>query len=54
MPNEDAAREFTEILLRGIQADPARKASKRVVAAAGKTVAARNKRGAHANKNKKR
>ena len=54
MPNEDAAREFTEILLRGIQADPARKASKRAAAAAGKTVAARNKSGAHANKNKKR
>lgn len=58
MPNDEAAREFTEILLRGIQADPARKAAKRGDAAAGKSAAARvkggAKGGARANKNKKR
>lgn len=29
LPNEEAAREFTEILLRGIEAEPAKKAAKR-------------------------
>lgn len=50
--NEDAAHEFTEILLRGVQADPAGKSAKR--AAAGSKSAARKKSGASVNKNKKR
>lgn len=53
LPNEDAAHEFTEILLRGIQADPEAKAAKRGEAGS-KTAAARNKNGSPINKNKKR
>ena len=55
MPNEEAAREFTQILLRGIQADPARKpAAKRDDAARKKSGAQSIKNKTHANKNKKR
>jgi AcrR family transcriptional regulator len=46
IPNEEAAREFTEILLRGIAADPDKKTARRVEAsrpAAGNRSAAENK-----------